>query len=50
MEASTPTATESGPTSIEPSVVNDTTGHLSGDKLPKTDGMAVDDNGTTAES
>jgi len=51
MEASTPTATEGGPTSIKPSVVNGTTGHPSGDKSPKTNDMVVNDgNGTSAEN
>ena len=51
MEASTPTTTESGPTPIEPSVINGVTDYLSGDKSPRTNGMVVDDdNGTNAES
>ncbi|OJA18800.1 hypothetical protein AZE42_00840 [Rhizopogon vesiculosus] len=51
MEASTPTTIESGPTPIEPSVVNGTTDHTSGDKSPKTNGMVVDhDNGASGES
>ena len=45
----TPGSFESGPTPIEPSFVNGTTGHLSGDKSPKTNGMVVDDDNGTSQ-